>query len=135
MWAPVPIGQQPDDNQWEMRNGRERELSPASGTDAPASPFRLGSILPTWGEPQILIQRRTNSLPHNLIMSSPWTSLGSWLSSSQTPRRWDKNRCGIPDLISPILGVLAFVSCWHRTVCQSWTSGCFLLAPPSFYSP
>lgn len=109
--APVPIGWQPDGNQWGMCNGQGRERSPAGCPDPSRDRSWLRAILSQLRLPQSRIQKRTKSEPHNLIISLPlpWLSPGSWLSSSKTPSRWDKNRRGILDLISPVLGASAFV--------------------------
>lgn len=109
--APVPIGRQPDGNQWGMCNGQGRERSPAGCPDPSRDRSWLRAILSQLRLPQSRIQKRTKSEPHNLIISLPlpWLSPGSWLSSSKTPSRWDKNRRGILDLISPVLGASAFV--------------------------
>lgn len=98
--------------QWEVRSGRGRELLPTGCPASSPGSSSLRTVFFQEREPQISIRRRANSRPHALIRSSgfwPESSLGSWLSSSQAPSTWDKNRRRILDLISAALDVSAFV--------------------------
>lgn len=88
---------------------RHQQLSPADGSDLVLRCFLISSAQ-TW-VPQTWMKKRTNSRLHLIKISTswPWISLGSWLSRSQVPSRWNKNRRSNLVPLSPALGILVFV--------------------------
>lgn len=120
--------------------GEVSGLSPDNGPYARASSsWILEFLLPDFSQNFKMLP--TPGFLHNQLggdMREPAVvSLGNWLSSSQTPSRWNKKRSCIQGLVwafQPVSGDRAAVAYRPEPVCLSLASGCFPYpAQPGFY--